>query len=140
MDRIKSFKVGDFIGDTNDKCWLIEKETKHSFVIVDNLDGVRREITKEPHPRCYWDSDNELNYADCYHLLRPDGHRDITDYPIGSEWVCISEHGLNDPKNDIIMIRHYAYSEGTFWVCNKEKCNLLFIARISDLQSVKTIR
>lgn len=137
MDRAKVFEAGDYIGDTNDRCWLIEKVTEHGFVIVDMLEGTRREITNEPHPRCCWGADTELNYADTYHLLRPVGHRDVTEYPIGSKWVCTAEHGLNDPKRDVVMIRHYAYSEGVFWVCNTEKCGLLFIARISDLQPVE---
>ena len=138
MDRTKAFGVGDYIGDSNDMCWLIEKETEHGFVIVNTLEGIHREITNEPHPRCYWGANSELNYADCYHLLRPAGHRDITEYPIGSKWLCTVESGLNDPKNDTIMIRHYAYSEGVFWVCNASKCGLQFIARVSELQSVQT--
>ena len=105
MDRTKAFGVGDYIGDANDKCWLIEKETENDFVIVGALDGARREITKEPHPRCLWGADTELNYADCYHLLRPAGHGDITEHPIGSKWICTVESGLNDPKNDTVMIR-----------------------------------
>ena len=138
MDRTKAFGVGDYIGDSNDMCWLIEKETEHGFVIVNTLEGIHREITNEPHPRCYWGADSELNYADCYHLLRPAGHRDITEYPIGSEWICTTEHGLNDPKQDIVMIRHYAYSEGVFWICNTERRGILFIARVSELQPVQT--
>ena len=138
MDRTKAFEVGDYIGDSNDKCWLIEKETEHGFVRVDVLEGTHREITNEPHPRCYWGADTKLNYADNYHLLRPAGHGDITEYPIGSEWICTTEHGLNDPKQDTVMIRHYAYSEGVFWICNTKRRGILFIARVSDLQPVQT--
>lgn len=137
MDRTKAFEAGDYIGDSNDDCWLVEKVAEHGFVIVDMLEGTRREITNEPHPRCCWGADTKLNYADTYHLLRPAGHRDITEYPIGSEWICTTECGLNDPKQDTVMIRHYAYSEGVFWICNTEKRGLLFIARVSDLQPVE---
>lgn len=137
MDRAKAFGVGDYIGDIDDRCWLVEKVIEHGFVIVDSLEGTHREITSEPRPRCYWGANTELNYADTYHLLRPAGHRDIAEYPIGSKWVCTAEHGLNDPRQDVVMIRHYAYSEGVFWVCNTKKCGLLFIARVSDLQPVE---
>ena len=134
MDRqTRVFSVGDYIGDKWDQSWRVEKVSENSYTISNDLENISKEVSKEKNPNKYR---KEGNYSEEYFLLRPKDHADVVNFPIGSNWRCAKESGLNDPEKDTVTIAHYAYSEGVFWVCNSNKQAMLFIADAENLQPV----
>lgn len=128
------FNVGDYIGDINNTCWRVDAVTAKDYTITYIPENISKTISREKKPSIYWGQDTETNYAENYHLLRPCGHEDITNFPIGSEWRYAEENGLNNPKENTVIIIDYAFSDGVFWVCNSErKSSGLFIAYKENL-------
>ena len=136
--RTTIFNVGDYIGDFYDACWKVESVTEKEYAIISADGSIKRTVSREKNPSKY--RQHEEDYAEGYQLLRPCGHEDITDFPVGSEWKCTDKSGLNDPRKDTVAIVHYAYSEGCFWVCNTRLRSMLFLADRQDLKPLSKRR
>lgn len=119
-----AFEPGDYIGNRDDTCYLIEEINDKMMIIYNAITGTR--------------STEYIDYVK-WHLLRKNHHEDIKNYPIGSQWSCLKESGLVN-RQDIVTITDYALSEGVFWVrCERNKfCK--FITRTDDLVSLEKLR
>ena len=137
MNRHPStFSVGDYIGDIDDVCWRVDVVTEKEYTITYVPENISKKILREAKPSNYRGKDNETNYAENYHLLRPCGHEDITNFPIGSEWKCLKKSGLNDPEKDTVIIESYSFSKGVFWICDSKRKSFRYIAYKEDLCSL----
>lgn len=111
------FEIGDYIGDDDDRCYLVKEISDEMITICNEITG--HEYTEY------------VNYEK-WHLLRKHNDEDVTNYPIGSKWKCSIESGLVNSQ-DVIIITDYALSKGVFWAkCERNKfCR--FIVRTQDL-------
>lgn len=134
MNRKPPFEKGDFIGDVNDRSWRVDEVTETSYIVTDVFLKETKELLKAD-----IENDSPSNYyGHAYYLERKHDSEDVKNFPIGSEWICTDESGLNSPKTDTVIIKYYGFSEGLFWVVNsKKERSIRFLANKEDLQKVE---
>lgn len=115
-----TFEVGDYIGDENDATWIVDSVSEDNYIMstVPYKEGVPQVIKALHRAEMSERNWNRHGYdvGEHYYLLRPQGHEDIINFPIGSRWRCTKDCGFHDKKKDFVTIYSYAYSEGVFWV------------------------
>lgn len=112
------FEIGDYIGDYNDTCYKIIEIHDDKFIIKNIYSNTKYEMF--------------IDY-EMFHILRKRNHPDITNYPIGSQWLCLKQSGLLD-NNQTVSITDYAISEHKFWICNNN--GIQFLANSDELKTI----